>query len=333
LEDRIILRKIDWLHLLPFFVSLVGIVPYLLTPFRHKLETVEILFMNPHFPKLESPNSLLPVEWNLLLRPTLLMAYSVYCMRMIWKAQPGFSGSSSVAQDQWSFLRNWMILLAGILFVMSIPPLVLSYFYSFDFQLDFKQVDAYAVTSATVYTHTLLSVTLLIFPRILYGIPRSTSTVATLNTKERASTTIPSEIHIPDNTDADGREETEKSENHRPFEDLSQAVLQFMADAKPYVDPDFTLDDLARKMGVPKHHLYYCFQNILKTKFTRMRTEFRIEHAKKLLSEADLGKTTLNIVGKESGFASTSAFYSTFKTEEGCSPGEFAARVNPSFPG
>ena len=76
---------------------------------------------------------------------------------------------------------------------------------------------------------------------------------------------------------------------------------------------------------------YYCFQNILHTKFTRLRTEYRVAHAKKLLAEADLNKTTIIVLGKESGFASTSAFYTTFKSEVNCSPGEFAARVNPSL--
>ena len=69
LEDEIRFRKSDLLHLLPFAISLVGIFPYLLTPFQHKLETVNALFLDPNIPRLDPPNWLLPVEWNLLLRP------------------------------------------------------------------------------------------------------------------------------------------------------------------------------------------------------------------------------------------------------------------------
>lgn len=333
LEDRIRLRKSDWLHLLPFAISLIGIFPYLWTPFQYKLETVDALFLDPNIPKFASPNWLLPVEWNLLLRPGMVMAYAIFCIWLVMKSQRFFSVSPAVARDQWVFLRNWMILLSGILFLISVPSLFLSYFYSVDIDVDFSRINAYSMSSFTVYSQTLISITLLIFPQILYGIPRSTLTRTLFKASGNSHA---GETRSEDHTDrsvAIGNESEDMVQREDPFVELSQRILRFMEEQKPYVDLDFTLEVLAKSMEVPKHHLYYCFQNILKTKFTRLRTEYRIEHAKKLLVEADLTKTTLNILGKESGFASTSAFYSTFKSEVGCSPGEFAARVNPSFPG
>ena len=333
LEDRIRFRKSDWLHLLPFAISLVGILPYLATSFQHKLETVDALFLDPNTPRSAPPNWLLPVEWNLMLRPALLIGYAIYCMWMVVRAQRTFTRSSSVAQDQWVFLRNWMLLLCAILIVISLPPLLLSYFYSSDTRIDFKRINAYSMTSATAYAQTLISVTLLVFPQILYGIPRS---------KKAATQTIGSREPIPVEAEtersSDGSEALEdKAETLQPdkgpFVELGQRVLRFMEEEKPYVDPDFTLESLAHSMGVPKHHLYYCFQNILHTKFIRLRTEYRVAHAKKLLAEADLTQTTINVLGKESGFASTSAYYTTFKAEVGSSPGEYAARVNPSYQG
>jgi AraC-like DNA-binding protein len=226
-----------------------------------------------------------------------------------------------------------MILLSGILIVISVPPLLLSYFYSSDSRIDFTRINAYSMSSATAYTQTLVSVALLVFPQILYGIPRSRSAGSLVD-----SSGIPKPVEAVAEDPSEtikhvGGEVEEAGQNQEPFIELGERVLRFMEEEKPYVDSDFTLETLARSMGVPKHHLYYCFQNILKTKFTRLRTEHRIEHAKRLLAEADLAKTTLVILGKESGFASTSAFYTTFKAEVGCTPGEFAARVNPSYQG
>lgn len=156
LEDRIHLRRSDWLHLLPAAFSLIGIIPYLLTNFQHKLETVDALFLDPHIPKLDPPNRLLPVAWNLMLRPGLLMAYSIFCIQQVWKAQRSFSGSSAVDQDQWVFMRNWMFLLAGILIVMSIPPLVLSYFYIFDIGVDQKRQRLFRFLRNGLYTHVAI---------------------------------------------------------------------------------------------------------------------------------------------------------------------------------
>lgn len=335
LEDRIRFRKSDWLHLIPFAVSLIGILPYTWSPFQHKLETVDALFLDPNTPKADPPNWLMPVEWNLLLRPTLLIGYAAICIWLVLRSQRAFSASKSVAQDQWVFLRNWMLLLSAILIVISFPPLFLSYFYSSDIHIDFSRINAYSMSSATAYSQTLLSIILLVFPQILYGIPRSTSTQAPVH----ASVAPPSaqkgsyKLQDPLESNESEAEGLGLGQEEGPFEELSQRVLRFMEEKKPYVDPDFTLETLARSMDVPKHHLYYCIQDILKTKFTRLRTEYRIAHAKKLLAESDLTKTTLNNLGKESGFASTSAFYTTFKSEEGCSPGEYAARHNPSYQG
>lgn len=333
LEDRIEFRKSDWLHLIPFAVSLIGILPYLLTPFQHKLDTVDALFLDPNIPKTDSPNWLLPVEWNLLLRPALLMAYAVFCIGLVLKSERSFSSSPAVAQDQWVFLRNWMILLSGILILISVGPLSLSYFYSINVNIDFNRINTFSMSTATAYSQTLLSIILLVFPQILYGIPRSTSTRAPVNTSHDSTfDKAVADDHDEHSKIIVGREDR-MARHEGPFVELSQRVLSFMEEKKPYVDPDFTLEALARSMDVPKHHLYYCIQNILNTKFTRLRTEYRVAHAKKLLAEADLSNTTINHLGKESGFASTSAFYTTFKTEVGCSPGEYAARVNSSYPG
>ena len=102
LEDRIEFRKSDWLHLVPFAVSLIGILPYLLTSFQHKLDTVDALLLNPNIPKTAPPNWLLPVEWNLLLRPALLMAYAMFCIGLVLKSERSSSSSPAVARNNGS---------------------------------------------------------------------------------------------------------------------------------------------------------------------------------------------------------------------------------------
>jgi AraC-like DNA-binding protein len=111
-----------------------------------------------------------------------------------------------------------------------------------------------------------------------------------------------------------------------PFSGLADRIHEVMEEKKPFLKEDFSLEDLATLLDVPKHHLYYSFRNILQTRFTSLRTEFRITYAKKILLEADLRMITLDALGKKCGFASRSAFYKTFKQEVGCSPGEYLER-------
>jgi AraC-like DNA-binding protein len=63
------------------------------------------------------------------------------------------------------------------------------------------------------------------------------------------------------------------------------------------------------------------------TKFTRLSTDYRIEYAKQLLLEIDLRTSTVDVVGRKSGFPSRSSFYNTFKEEVGCSPGEYVEKT------
>ena len=79
-------------------------------------------------------------------------------------------------------------------------------------------------------------------------------------------------------------------------------------------------------LEIPKHHLHYCLRNILNTRFVSLRTTFRMNHAKKLLLQSNLRITTMENIGQECGFSSRSAFYKVFKSEIGCSPGEFIER-------
>lgn len=317
LEDRIRFRKTDWLHLLPFVVTLIGIFPYLITPFHDKLQTVDALLRDANTPKFAPTNWLVPLEWNLLLRPALVIGYAVFCIMMVMKAQKQFSKSTSVTKHQWLFLRNWMWILCGVLIIISMPSLVMSYLYVIDIQIDYNKIANYSVSYLTAYAQLLLSITLLIFPRILYGIPVATSTEQRFANAERP-------VSVKSKRE-NGLPTIERNDDEDPFVNLSKRVLRYMDDERPYVDPDFTLEQLARLMDVPKHHLYYCFQHILKMKFTQLRTAYRIGYAKTLLRQADFNKEKINTIGKDAGFASTSAFYASFKAEVGCTPGEYAA--------
>jgi AraC-like DNA-binding protein len=107
---------------------------------------------------------------------------------------------------------------------------------------------------------------------------------------------------------------------------MGQRVLNYMEREKPYLQPEFSIEQLAEMLDLPRHHLYYCFKNILQKKFVVLRTEYRIREAKRRLLEADLKETTMDAIGRASGFSSHSAFYRVFSEQTGCSPGEYVER-------
>jgi AraC-like DNA-binding protein len=99
--------------------------------------------------------------------------------------------------------------------------------------------------------------------------------------------------------------------------------LNYIEQSKPYLNTKFSIDDIAEKLNIPKHHVGYCFNNIINIKFTTLRTDYRIDHAKRLLLSSKVDVMTVEGIGLESGFASKSSFFSVFKETTGLSPYDF----------
>jgi hypothetical protein len=83
-------------------------------------------------------------------------------------------------------------------------------------------------------------------------------------------------------------------------------------------------------MGVPKHHLHYCYNVILQTHFTRMRAECRVRHVKRMLQDGNNRHMTLDAIGLSSGFSSATAFRKAFREVTGT---PLISSVGPTCPG
>jgi len=330
LEDRFHIRSTDAFHLIPFVFTLVGIMPHLLSSFEYKLEVADAIIRDLSVARHLQTNWLLSVNGNILLRPILLIGYALASIRLILRYETRLSHSRSIPQEQWKMVRNWLFTLTGTLLASNAIALGISAFYSSDPLVNRQMLNQSVLRQISGYVLALMPIALLLFPQILYGIP------IYRNGMNEKNFPVKNEF-IKTSTNLAG-EEVARSSNPNyslgekpvedPFTDLGRRIIEVMEQEKPYINPDFSLDMLSEIMDTPKHHLYYCFRNILNMKFTQLRMDYRIEHAKKLLTTVDLNTVTLESVGKDSGFASKSGFYNTFKAEVGCSPGEFAEQHN-----
>jgi AraC-like DNA-binding protein len=107
------------------------------------------------------------------------------------------------------------------------------------------------------------------------------------------------------------------------FRALAERISRHMSEDRPWLDPEFSLDHLSESLSTPKHHLYYCFNSILKTRFTRLRSEYRIAHACQLLDQGATREKTIEAIGHASGFSSRSSFLTTFREIKGVSPSDY----------
>jgi YesN/AraC family two-component response regulator len=67
----------------------------------------------------------------------------------------------------------------------------------------------------------------------------------------------------------------------------------------------------------------YCFNAILKTKFTTLKKELRVEIAKKEIMNGKLLSHSMEGVWIKSGFSSKTSFFVSFKEVTGMTPLEY----------
>ncbi len=97
---------------------------------------------------------------------------------------------------------------------------------------------------------------------------------------------------------------------------------------KLYLDPQLTINDIAKRMALPVKHLSQAINEGHKKNFFDLISSYRIEEAKRLLSQKDNQEKTILEILYEAGFNSKSAFNRLFKQKTGVTPSEFRKHIN-----
>ena len=111
-----------------------------------------------------------------------------------------------------------------------------------------------------------------------------------------------------------------KEIDHATLEQITQRI-NIVKDRELYLNPDLTLSDVAKELGISQHNLSQFLNNNLNLSFSIFINELRIEKAKEMLSCSNL--YTIEAIGYESGFKSKSTFFTTFKKVTNQTPAEF----------
>jgi len=110
----------------------------------------------------------------------------------------------------------------------------------------------------------------------------------------------------------------------RPDADLYLKKLKnFMNKEKPYLDPFLNINQLAKRLTIQPRHLSQILNESLHQNFYDFVNSFRIEEAKKMLSDSSGENVTVLEVLLDAGFNSKSAFNRAFKKCTGLTPSEF----------
>jgi len=105
-------------------------------------------------------------------------------------------------------------------------------------------------------------------------------------------------------------------------------IMSYMENEKPYLNGDFTIQDLSDKLNISKHHLTQIINTQLQKNFYNFVNEYRLEEVKNKLKDSRFSHFKIISLAYDSGFNSKSSFNSVFKCQTGMTPSEFMKLYN-----
>ena len=325
LRDDTRLSRNDYLHFLLFIIVLSGTVPYLFSGVDEKLSVARLIESGAWNSIGHRINFLFPVQVNLAFRTIHPLIYAVGIAILIYTYRqrlfirdPGDSG--------FRVTRNWLLIFSGIFLLVAIVHLVIfvrAWLYDGGINFLSETLIWIAVLSST-YTFLLLA--LLMFPRILYGMPvwsvtaghgsGETDVAGTSLMVPAAPASEPVEDH------GEGHERYVQSYSDAYLKELDQRITEWVK-KENYLKEECSLINVSQESGIPQHHLSYYFNTVLGFKFTDWRNGLRVDRAKSLLDQGVLKKTTMDALAASCGFSSQTTFNRAFKNIVGVSPSQY----------
>ncbi|MDW3651450.1 MAG: helix-turn-helix domain-containing protein [Bacteroidia bacterium] len=110
---------------------------------------------------------------------------------------------------------------------------------------------------------------------------------------------------------------------HDEAEEISTQLIKLMSEERLFLNPDLTLDQLAKRLGYPVKTLSQVINQSIEKSFYDFVNEYRIEEAQKLLKNPPDPRMTIQEVMYDVGFSSKSSFNTVFKKLTGKTPSEF----------
>lgn len=106
-------------------------------------------------------------------------------------------------------------------------------------------------------------------------------------------------------------------------QELERRMLALLQQDRLYLEPRFSLDDLASRLDESKHRVSKVINAKPERSFYELVNRFRVDHLKNLLDDPAKSNFTILALGLESGFNSKASLNRIFKTTTGLTPRQY----------
>lgn len=126
------------------------------------------------------------------------------------------------------------------------------------------------------------------------------------------------------------RPDTQRYIPREELTSISERLNPLMQQEKPFLDPDCSLDSLAREIDISPWMLSNVLNRELGTNFNRYLNDFRIRHCLEMLEAGAYQSMSIEGIARECGFNNRNSFTQSFKWVQKTTP---SACIRKHYPG
>ena len=285
------MRPILWLHFLPFVIEFLWGIPFTLQSGSEKLDYFYDLLYKGNYQKSYLLTFLQVIH---------AITYFSIAAWLIFQYKKHLSNATSAIDHTF---HNWVLVFISIHFLPSLALIWFAYVSFGDYTMAFTLLSFFLFSVAVL-------IAALVKPELFHAFPH--------------------QMPIPNSTE----EKTQKYENSNLQEERKEKFLKKLLEhtvaEKPYLSPELTLSELSEQTKIPAHYLSQIINEKLDCNFLDFINSYRVEAAKKLLSEDASKQFTILSIAYDAGFNSKSTFYAAFKKHAGTTPSSFRKQLMTS---
>jgi AraC-like DNA-binding protein len=295
------------LHFIPFFLVFINYIPFYSLPVSQKVEIVHRVSENIYY-ALKYKSGIISESYLFYIKILQSLIYLVLQWRLIFQFKK--SNPNQKIQLQLSLVIHWVKVFTWVFTGIFIGYLFLGFLFSLDPNANIFTLSAVAQGFLLSASFFVLSIYILVNPRILIGLPFVNYKVyESVLTSEKESRPF-----IRDN-----------------YESEITEIEAFMRSSKAYLNPNLTLALVSVETKISTKELSYIINSYYNMRFTDLVNNYRVEYFAQMLYEENLQSYTIDALIKSSGFASKSSFHAAFKKKYNCTPSQFIASQKANF--
>lgn len=281
------LTKSHLIHLIPFVISFIAILPYCRLPWEVKVKLLENIKLNRTLIR-DIPLFNFNLGLIYLIRPVITFFYLAIVSFQFFKNWNILSKIYSPFKTK--LLKRWIWLFLILLLIANFSNLIFQIMvYVNSVHIGFLLFPIISFTSIAI-----LGFQLFFNPYIMYGFN---------HLRFYSNDSLLAKLYLIGD---------EKKYSLEVMDELKLKVDQYKLN-HPYLKQGFTINQMSNEMGISLNKLQYYFKNVYHDSFSNWKNKKRIEYAINLINDDFLKRYTIEELSKNCGYRSRSNFNDAMK--------------------